>query len=203
MELEERIIHISKTQFLQFGIKSVSMDDIASKLGVSKKTIYKYFKDKKTIVLEVTKHLINEAQTICTQKCNDSNSAIDELLKLIEFINYFFQNMNANVLFDLEKYYPESFVLFHEHQHVFLHDSLVENLKRGIKEGLFRSEIDIEITARLRMGQIKAAFDPELFPVAKFNLREVQLQSMDLYMMGISTIKGRALIENFKNENEK
>lgn len=200
--MRDRILNTTREQFLTYGIRSISMDDIASNLAISKKTIYKHFADKKEIVQRVTESIVEEAQLRCTKSCEDSISAIDELLKLIEFINNLFTNMNPTAMYDLEKYYPESYVLFQEHQNVFIHDHLVNNLKRGIEEGLYRDDLDVEITARLRMGQIKIAFHPEFFPPNQFELRKIQLISLDLYMMGIATTKGRELIEKFKHDNK-
>ena len=202
MNQQERILKSATEQFFQNGIKSVSMDDIASKLAISKKTIYKHFKDKKTIVKEVTKNMILHSEHICTEKCNKSTNAVDELLKLIDFINSFFINMNSTVMYDLEKYYPHSYVIFQEHQNVFLYNSLVNNLERGIKEELFRKNLNIEIIVRLRMGQIKLAFDQEFFPVSEFDIRKTQLASLDLYIMGIATCKGREIIDKHHSQKD-
>ncbi|PCH67208.1 MAG: TetR family transcriptional regulator [Bacteroidetes bacterium] len=199
---EHRIVEKATSLYTQYGIRTISMDDIARDLAISKKTIYKYFKDKKELVHSVTNGLISRAQNMCQSKIDASTSAVDELFKIIEFINIFFQNLNPSLVYDLEKYYPESFKVFQKHQNEFVLDRIQENLRRGIDERTYLPNLNIAIVARLRLGQIRLAFSPSLFPPDKFELKKVQLTSMELYMMGITTEKGRKAIEKYNKEHE-
>ena len=199
--IEKRIVEKARDQFLKYGIRTISMDDIANELGVSKKTIYKYYKDKKTLVKKVTTQVVDNVQYTCTNTFDKSKNAIEQLLGLADFINSFFENMNPAVFYDLEKYFPSSYKILQEHHEVFIFNSIKDNYKRGVSEGFFRESIDVDILAKLRLAQIRSAYDTSLFPPNKYNLREVQLVALELTMLGIATEKGKKLIEKYKNKN--
>ena len=201
-EVQKRILDKSKELFMRYGARSVSMDDVANQLGVSKKTIYKYYKDKDKLVEQVTLEITAEAQNKCQLHSNEAQNAVDELLKLIAFVNSFMSNMNPTVLYDLEKYYPASYKIFEKYQFDFLYKSIFENLESGIKEGFYRPNLNIDVVAKLRLAQIKIAFNTDLFPKENYELKQVQLASLELYMMGIVSDKGRIEIEKLKKNNE-
>jgi len=200
MVQKQRILITATEQFMTYGVRTVSMDDIATTLGISKKTLYKYYKSKDDIVYEVTKSLVQSGEMACEASCKQATSAIDELFKIVQFIQTFFNNMNASALYDIQKYYPKSYEIFQQHQKGFIHDSLVDNLNRGKNEGYYRKSLDIEITARLRMAQIKSTFDQEFFPSQEFDFKKIQLASLELYIMAICTEKGRKYVKKHRND---
>jgi len=189
--------------FLQYGIKSITMDDIASHLSVSKKTIYSRFSTKNDIVNEVIKasmqQIIADMNTISAK----AKDAVDEILDILRYMDKIFTRLNPAVFYDLQKYHPEVWESFKRFQHNYLNKSLVNNLKRGIQEGVYREDVNIEIAAQLRISQLLCIYNPGIFPFKKFNLREVHAQSITLYLYSIATLKGFRLIKRYQLQQAK
>lgn len=145
---KENIITTSWEMFFQFGIKSVSMDDIASKMGISKKTLYQYFANKKELIEEACKYDIANPkfsfQSASLQKLN----AIDQYLEFFEFVNQMISLRCDSLDYDLKKYYPEIWESFKNKKIELFYKEITINLKQGVKEQLFRSDITIEYIAK-------------------------------------------------------
>jgi AcrR family transcriptional regulator len=198
MDNKTRIITESKALFMKLGIRSVSMDDIASQLGISKKTIYQLFADKDELVDQIIEADIQQIQTDCNKCCETSIDAIDEIFKTMEMIVAQFRNMNPMVIFDLQKYHHRSFEKFMQHRNTFLLEIITNNLERGLKEGLYRENIKIDILARFRLESMMLAFNMDLFPPTTFNALEVTLEIIQHFLYGLSTEKGYQLINEYK-----
>ncbi len=191
MEVQENITQAASTLFMQFGIKSVTMDEIASHLGISKKTIYQYFKDKDELVCQVTKRILEIDRDECEQIFDQSADAIEELFEISKFLRERVISVNPSLLFDLKKYHPKSWKVYLDYkENVFL-DTIITSLNRGKEEGFFREDIDPEILATLRMEEIQMSFDDGIFPKSKFDFKRIQLQFFDHFVNGIITEKGR------------
>lgn len=208
IELEERIDAKNKISgtafelFCQRGIKSVSMDDIAQFLGMSKKTIYKWFENKNEIVVASTGAYLSGMQQRCEVFLQDSNNAIEELFNIMGMTRELFNQFHPSVFYDLQKYHPEAWQLWVKHRDEFMFEKIKLNLLRGIKEGLFRKDLDVEVMAKLRLAQIELPFNPVLFPPHKYDLKRVQMASLEHYMLGLATLKGHKLINELKHIKE-
>ncbi len=202
MEVRERIITGSDELFLRYGIKSITMDDIASHLSISKKTIYQHFQDKDDLVITVTDaHMIREQSEI-DAIIKESENAIDEMMRISQFIRANMVNMNPSVLFDLQKYHPKAFQKFAEHKEACIFKTVVDNMVKGKEQGYYRKEVNETILAKLRMEQIQLAFNPQVFPPTAFNLLEVQMEFFWHFVMGIVTPEGAQLIEQYKSKDQ-
>jgi TetR/AcrR family transcriptional regulator, cholesterol catabolism regulator len=197
MEIKERIIAKAREQFFRYGVKSVTMDDIARELGISKKTIYQHFEDKDAIV-----HQLMMAE-MANDKCEwdeldaSSDNVIEKIVKSMDIIRQAFAEINPSAFFDIKKYHPKTWELFQEHKQNFIMESIRKELLQGIEQGFFRTEIKVEILVRMRMEQIEMGFDPQLFPPNKFSLIEVELTMLDHYIRGILTLKGLEVYQEF------
>lgn len=190
MEVRERILNTAEELFSKFGIRSVTMDEIASELGISKKTIYLNFEDKDAIVHEVASSRMTCEQTESERIYKESENPIDEFFKEIEVFRTHAATLNPMVLYDLKKYHPKTWQLFQQHkQSVFL-EIVKRNLREGVEQGLYRSDINIEILSRLRMEEIDFAFDVSIFPPEKYKQFEVHLAFINHFLRGIITEKG-------------
>lgn len=195
MEVKGIIIEGASKVFMQYGIRSVTMDDLAKSLGMSKKTLYQYFKDKEEIVGEVLKgHLQLQMQQFDRIKREASN-AIEELVMGSQLLKQMMMGINPTLLFDLQKYHPKSYSLFSEFKKEFFFGSLKESLERGIREGYFRKELKPDILATMRMELIEASFRPGTFDYSVYSFHEVQIYLMDHFVHGILTPKGEELFE--------
>jgi len=197
-DISTKILETAGSLFLKYGVKSISMDDIARELAISKKTIYHFFKDKNEIVYLISKLFLNEQKEKLDKIQNESENAIEQLYRATLHAREIFETINPSILFDIKKYYQSTWELYLDYEKNVMFDSLIITLEDGIKEGLFRSDIDVQILATLRMEEIKLAFDRDVFPDNVFNFGEVQYQILDHFFYGIMTEKGYALLNNYK-----
>ncbi len=202
MDTGEIILREADNLFCQFGVKSVTMDDIAKHLGMSKKTIYLHFKDKNELVQKLIEITIGEQKCIINNMEESADNAVDEIFSAVANIQTLLSKMNPLLFYDLQKYYPAAWDVFHNFRNNFLFDCIGKNLKRGIQEGLYREEINIRILARMRVEQIGVVFNSFAFPPTHFNLSEVMTVITEHFLYGICTIKGHKLTNKYKHINE-
>lgn len=188
--------------FCQKGIKSITMDDIAQHLGMSKKTIYKWFTNKDQIVYASTSSYLQATEQECEDFITNSANAIEELLQVIGMTKRVFSTLHASIFFDLQKYHRTSWELWVQHKEQFILEKIRQNIQRGITEGLYRKDLDVEVLARMRLIMIELPFNPLLFPPQDFEVTQVQLSILELYMMGMATLKGHKLINDYKHITE-
>jgi AcrR family transcriptional regulator len=196
--ISEKILETAGSLFLKYGIKSISMDDIARELSISKKTIYNFFKDKNEIVYLISERFLQEQKDKFDKVQDESKDPIGQLYGGTLHAREIFEKINPYVLFDIKKYYRDAWRLYLDFEKNVMFASLILTLEKGIEKGLFRAEIDVQILATLRMEEIKLAFDNEVFPGESFNFKEVQYQILDHFFYGIMTEKGYALLNKYK-----
>lgn len=200
-EQRKRISGVAFELFCQRGIKSVSMDDIAQELAMSKKTIYKWFDNKNEVVIAaVSDYLSNMEHTAC--ELSSANNAVEELFNLVKLSRQIFSQLNQSIFYELQKYHPDAWQLWVKHKNGFTLKKIKQNLLRGISEGLFRHDLEVDLMARLRLAQIEVPFNRDFFPPHEFDLTRVQMASLELYMLGIATLKGHKLINSLKHITE-
>jgi len=201
--VKDRIKQKAHDLFMQYGVRSVTMDEISVQMGVSKKTIYQYYADKDELVDAVMVDIINYNQDCCMQDKKKAKDAIHEVFLAMEMMQEMFQNMNPAILFELEKYYPKSFEKFKQHKYSFLYKVLKENLERGIAEELYRNEMDIDIMIKLRLETMMMPFNQVLFPKNKYSLIKVETEFTTNFLFGLATIKGHKLITKYEQDRTK
>ena len=199
-EVKDRIQEKAEELFMQFGIRSVSMDDIAGHLGMSKKTLYQYFDDKDKLVDIVVDAEINKGKCECAACLSYSKNAIEEIFLTMQHIASQFRQMNPMVLYDLEKFHPQSYQKFLKHKNEYLLDIVRKNIERGIAEELYRPEINADIISRFRMESVMIGFNMNAFPPKKYNLVTVTQEILEHYLYGLVTIKGHKLILKYKEQ---
>ena len=201
-EVKGRIQEKAEELFMQYGIRSVSMDDIAAQLGMSKKTLYQYFNDKDKLVDVVVDAELDKGRCECAAGPQYSKNAVEEIFFTMEHIANQFSQMNPVLLFDLEKFHPASFQKFLRHKNEFLLEIVRKNIERGIAEELFRPEINADIISRFRIESVMMAFNLSVFPAKKYSLLEVTQEIIDHYLYGLATIKGHKLILKYKEQRK-
>ena len=202
MEIKERILQSAGSLFMSYGVRSVTLDELATELGISKKTIYQYFLNKAEIILEVARAYIKEEQKQIEQISSYSENAINELVNICAWSTQTFQNMAPRLVYEVQKYYPQAWKVFEEYSLGFILDKLKDNLRRGVQEELYRAELNIEMTARIRISQFDASARQDYFPLNDFDPTKLQLEMFELFMYGIVTQKGRIVLQQYlKQEN--
>jgi len=174
------------------------MDDIAHKLGMSKKTIYQYYADKNAILsslmISELKSQIREMQEI---RKNSENS-IDEMLQSMSCMSKNFSKMNPTLFYDLQKYHSSAWGHFKNFKEKELTGFVEENLRRGIKSELYRKDLKVKTLARLRLEEVELGFNTEAFPHEQFNISEVQVALLEHFLYGVVTLKGYKLINKYR-----
>ena len=199
---KEKIIEGSRELFFRDGMKSITMDDIASHLGISKKTIYQFHADKDALIYEVTKLQLEQQEIEMIAVRKQSKDPVEEILLAMTSMSKMMSAISPTVFYDLQKYYRNSWKRFQDFKNKQIVNYVEENMKSGIKSGLYRSDIPVKILSRLRLEQIELGYNPTIYPPTQFNITEVQVALMDHFLHGIVTIKGHRLINKYKQIQE-
>jgi hypothetical protein len=195
------VIERSTLLFMRYGIKSVTMDDVARELGISKKTLYKYFVDKNELVMGILSAKLDIDANHCLSCKGSSENAIDELISISKFVLEQVGQINPVVFFDLKKYHPEGWELMQKHKWDFILNSIRENTIRGIKEGIFRYDLDIEITARLYVASTDIIMDGKVYPWPEFKFDHVFSEFIRYHIHGLVNNDGLNYF-NQRNNND-
>jgi AcrR family transcriptional regulator len=202
MDQQERIIQGGEELFLKAGIKSVTMDDIAKHLGMSKKTIYQFFKDKNELVMSLVKKKLKDDEDQLCAIISKSGNVIEEMINMMKCSEEIFSRINPIVIHDMQKYHPDAWKQFQDFKAEVLISTLEHLLTKGIKQGYIRPDIDVKIIARMRVNQVELGFNTTIFPVAEFSPWKVQYQFLEHFNYGICTLKGYKLLNQYKNIND-
>jgi len=195
----DRIIQGGEDLFLQAGIRSVTMDDIARHLGMSKKTIYQFFKDKNELVIALTKKKLQEDEDQMNAIISRAENVIDQMFNMMKCSEEILSRINPIVIHDLQKYHPDAWKLFQTFKAGVVIHKLEQLLTKGIEQGYIRPEIDVKIIARMHINVVEMGFNNSIFPISEFNVWKVQKQFLEHFNYGICTIKGIKLLNKYKN----
>ena len=202
-ETAERIRQKAHDLFMQYGLRSVSMDDIATALGMSKKTIYQFYADKDALVHDVILFIINHNQNCCEKDRDVSENAIHELFLAMDFMMEIFRSMNPSLVFDMQKYYPTAFQKFLQHKNDYLFGVIKSNIQRGIKEGLYREELHVDVIARFRVESMMLPFDPAFYTKVKPDLAAIEEELMFYFLFGMVSPKGYKMTIKYREDRLK
>ena len=189
-EKEIQIIGKALELFLKYGIKSLTMDDVARHLHISKKTLYQFVSDKKDLVVKSVQLAISEEQNRICCSVKESNTAIDELIEITKCINSKTSEIHPSVLYDLQKYHPKAWELMMDHKKEFIHGIMSSNLNRGIKEGYYRKKMNPEIVASIYMIMVDQAMNAESHLAKKLSIDKLHLEVINYHFNGICNQKG-------------
>lgn len=203
MEPQERIVSKAHELFMRYGIRSVSMDEVANQLGISKKTIYQFYTDKDTLVEDVIDIELSSSEKMCKAHRHKSENPIHEIFMAMDMVLDIFSRMNPALIFDMEKYHPKAFKKYNDHKEKFLYTMVKENLEAGISEGLYREDIQVDILSRFRLASVFLALNPEVFHSGRHNPGVVIKEITDNFLWGLATHKGQKLIQKYKLQRQK
>ncbi len=195
-EKAKDIVNKVAAMYLEYGIRGVTMDDVAHKLGISKKTLYEYFNDKKELVSAVLENARKEwEERFSSYKCEEK-TAIDELLHFYELQVKMIKSNKPAFIYDLKKYYPEVFKRFHKVKQNLILNNFEKNMIKGKAEGLYRQDINIGIIAKLTLMRFEGIMDSELFSIDDFVSTDLFTEIFKYHLYGIVNEEGRKLVDN-------
>lgn len=195
IEQQEKWLKRVEELFLRFGIKSITMDDVARELGISKKTLYQFVESKDDLVQKMLTRHIEQEKTMCATRFDAAADALEEMYIVIGDTQQLKQ-MKANIIHDLQRYHHEAWEKVSEYQRGFLYSVVRNNLERGIREGLYRSDFDIDIVTKLHISGSLQLFNDDIFPHTQYKYDQVFREYMLHYLYGIASEKGLAHLKS-------
>ena len=194
------IIENATQLFLTRGFKSVTMDDLAAEMGISKKTIYVNFKNKSSLVKSVAEHLFEVISSGIDKIRSQNLNPIEELFVINDFVLINLKNEGSSPQYQLQKYYPKIHENFSERQFTVAHECILENLETGKSLGLFRKDINAEVISRIYFLIITGTKNQELFPNSEFPAYQLIPTYLEYHLRGIATEKGLQILEEVQQK---
>ncbi len=198
MEVLEKILTSSIELFSQYGFKTITMDDIARRAGISKKTLYQHFANKHEVVNESVTWYKHNTTENCAVVIGEAENAIEAMVKIIAFFDGLYKRINPMAMFEMQRFFPEAYKKFRdlliERDVMMIRDNIIQ----GMKEGLYREDVNPELLARFRIESSLMALQPTLMVNDRANLMSVALDLGEHFMYGIMTPKGIGLYKQYK-----
>lgn len=198
MNVKHNILSAAQELFFRRGIKSVTLDDIASKLKISKKTIYENFENKDTIVFELVKAHLSHHKEEIQKLIEKSDNIIEETMNIVQCSSEMMNHINPVVFEDLKTYYPKVWKYLEEFKSSFIMQTIIKGLEKGQRQGLIRKDINIQLIAYLRLLQINLLFETDILQKFNLSFNELQNQLTKHFLYGIATEKGIKIIQQFE-----
>ena len=203
METNEKILYKAFELFKRFGIRSVTMDEIAGQCGVSKKTVYHFFEDKDTLVESIMNDFINKSQNNCNKQQLQSDNAIEEIFLSMDMIQQMIEGVNPALLNDLRKYHNAAYAKLEKHKEDFIHGFVKKNIERGIEEGYYRSDIKMDIITPFYLHSLSLPIEYDIFPKSKYTIADLDAEITLFLLYGLANANGFKLIEKYKQQRQK
>ena len=201
--MREKIIEKAGDMFLKLGFKSVTMDDIATEMGISKKTIYKYFDNKDHLVDDTTMFVQETIDNVIKDIMNQGYNAIEENFAIKNIFKNMFKNAKTSPMFQLKKYYPETFAKLMQNEIFTFSECVTNNLEKGIQEKLYRENIDKEIVMKFYFILVFGVHESELFDNSLSEVVKAEIKVLEYHTRAIGTAHGIDILEqeliNYKN----
>lgn len=199
--MREKIIDKAGNMFLKYGFKSVTMDDIASEMGISKKTIYKYFDNKDHLVDETVSYVHETIDEVIENITSQNLNAIEENFAIKNVFKNMFKNAKSSPMFQLKKYYPETFAKLMDNQVCTFSDCLTKNLEKGVQEKLYRENIDKDLIMKFYFILVFGVHESPFFQDLSLpELIKTEIKILEYHTRAIATLYGHSVLEQELNK---
>ena len=200
--MREKILHRATDLFLNLGFKSVTMDDLANEMGISKKTIYSHFENKTKLVEESTMHMFGFISDGIDYIISLKKNPIEELYEIKKFVMLHLKDEKSSPSYQLQKYYPKIHSTLQEKQFDVMQDCVIDNVKRGVALGIYRENLDVDFVARIYFSGVTSIKNGSIFPQQKFPMTYLMDNYLEYHLRGIVTPKGRQILNKIINSNQ-
>ena len=200
--MREKIIHKASELFLTLGFKSVTMDDIANEMGISKKTIYVHFSNKTKLVEAVTFHLFDSISCGIDEICDNAPNPIEELYSIKMYVMKHLKNERTSPQYQLKKYYPQIYAQLKFKQFEKMHSSVEDSLQQGVDTGVFRNTIDVDFISRMYFTGMTGIKDNMFFPPEHYQMEYLMESYLEYHLRAIVTEKGFKILNQFITKNQ-
>lgn len=200
--MKEKILDKAVDMFLNYGFKSVTMDDLANEMGISKKTIYTHFQNKTKLVQESTLSIFNKINAGINIICANGKNPIEELYDIKKFVISHLKDEKSSPQYQLQKYYPKIFHNLKEKHYELMQECTVNNIKRGLELDIYRKNLNVEFISRIYISGVASIKDTRFFPEGTFPVKDLQDYFLEYHLRGIVTPKGRKILNNIINSTQ-
>ncbi len=200
--MKENILTKATELFLEQGFKSVTMDDLANEMGISKKTIYAHFDNKTKLVQECTLELFHFIRGGIDEIIALKKNPIEELYEIKKFVMMHLKGEKSSPEYQLQKYYPETHIALKTKHFEMMQECVLDNVKRGINLGIYRENLNVDFVSRIYFSGVTSVKDQKLFPVSLFPISELMDVYLEYHLRGIVTPKGRKILNTIINSNQ-
>ena len=193
-----KILRQANELFMAKGVKNTTMDDLATALGISKKTLYLSVSNKDELVYRSFEFHMDMEKELISNICGQSTNAIEEMFEIGKMVTRHIRNMNPTVISDVRKYYPEAWGLLNEYKNTFVYNHILDNINKGIAQGLYRADINADIIAKMYSSKADCVVDQTLFPFTSYTIISVYNEYLRYHVRGIASEKGLKYMEQLK-----
>lgn len=194
----KQILTKAEELFLSYGIKSVTMDDFAGKMCMSKKTLYQFVNDKDDLVKKTMKSHIEAEKKTMQEISKQHENAIDEIFAIGRHVLVHLSKMNPSAMYDLQKYHPDGWKLFVDYKNTFIYSCILSNIEKGIKQGMYRGDINPDIVAKIYSARTEIVVNQEVFPFPKYSVMDVYAEYLRYHVRAIASENGIKYLEKQK-----
>lgn len=199
--MRAEILEKATELFLNLGFKSVTMDDLAHEMGISKKTIYSHFQNKNQLVEACTLHVFDSISKGIDYICSLKKNPIEELYEIKRFVMQHLKDEKSSPQFQLQKYYPKIHMTLKDKQFEMMQECTIQNVKEGIEMGIYRENLDPEFISRIYFLGVTSLKDQRLFPGNKYSSTQLMDDYLEYHLRGIVTPEGRKILNEIINSN--
>lgn len=202
MDLTSEILTRARTLFTKCGVKSITMDDLASGMGISKKTLYEKIDSKASLIEQMIQHHIREEKRSLSKIKSQSHNAVEEMILIAKYVIQLLQQVSPTVIFEIKKYYWDSWKKLEKLNNEHILQVIQQNLKQGIEQGYYRQDLSIEIISRHYVTLASTITDLELFPAGHYSMDRIFKETILYHLRGITTPAGWELcLKHFSNSD--
>ncbi len=201
MEKQERIIQGALNIFMRMGVKGINMDYIATHLGISKKTLYQHVDNKADLIEQSFASHHCKVKNMIECICSKHENAIDELFEIDSGICSMLQGRHPSLIHNLRMHYPKCWNILEDLKKKHLFKTVKRNLETGMKQGLYRNEINTDIITKLMMTRMDVLIDNDIFPLTEYDFKALLKENRIYHIRGIASKEGITYLEQkLKNE---
>jgi len=193
MEIKNKILAKSEELFLKYGLKSVTMDDLAKELGVSKKTLYQFVDNKADLIQQIIHAHIESEKALMVQLQKESEDAVEEMIEVARYSIKEVRKLTPTLIYDLQKYYQDTWQLIQNLHRVHTYRMIKDNIERGIAQGVYRPDINPDIIAKIYVLSTLAVIDENAFPLKTYNKEQLFIEFIKYHLQGITSERGLVL----------
>ncbi len=202
MSIKNKILKGAEELVFKYGIKNITMDDIAKHLSISKKTIYKYFKEKDEVIHSLMLLSIDDDKCRFCKVQESAKNVVEEVFEMMKEMREVFSKLNPIIFYELHRYHPQTWNEFQKFKSGFIQEMVEKSLLNGQIEGYIRKDINVKLMAKLRVETIEMTLRDSVDFGEKMSVADIQIAITEHFLYGVCTLKGHKLINKYKNIDE-